>query len=125
MAGHQAANASRADDIQPVPLRAMGSIDNLAIDSKTLEDQQLEVTKNADRIAYGHSDEDAEFLANFDEAKKKKMYRKIDWRLIPMLALLYLISCMSREEVEWVALTSQTLTARILAMPASRVSSKT
>lgn len=62
------------------------------IERKIEHDLQLEDAKVAP-IAYGHSDDDLEFLANFDEKRKKKMYRKVDCRLIPMLALLYLIAC--------------------------------
>lgn len=38
----------------------------------------------------GLSDEDAEFFDTFPEDKKKRMIRKIDIRLVPVLALLYL-----------------------------------
>lgn len=38
----------------------------------------------------GLSDEDAEFFDTFPEDKKKRMIRKIDVRLVPVLALLYL-----------------------------------
>lgn len=38
----------------------------------------------------GLSDEDAEFFDTFPEDKKKAMIRKIDVRLVPVLALLYL-----------------------------------
>jgi hypothetical protein len=42
-----------------------------------------------------YSPEDAAFLATFDEARQRKVYRKVDWRLVPMLALLYLFACMA------------------------------
>ena len=38
----------------------------------------------------GLSDEDAEFYDTFPADKKKRMIRKIDIRLVPVLALLYL-----------------------------------
>jgi len=38
----------------------------------------------------GLSDEDAEFYDTFPEDKRKAMIRKIDIRLVPVLALLYL-----------------------------------
>lgn len=43
-----------------------------------------------------YTPEEEEFLATFDEAKQKKMYRKIDVRLLPMLALLYLFAYIDR-----------------------------
>lgn len=38
----------------------------------------------------GLSTEDASFYDNFPDDKRKKMIRKIDFRLVPVLALLYL-----------------------------------
>lgn len=43
----------------------------------------------------GLSDEDAEFFDTFPEDRKKKMIRKIDVRLVPVLALLYLAGMLS------------------------------
>jgi hypothetical protein len=41
----------------------------------------------------GLSQEDAEFLYSYDldEKKQDKIFYKVDWRLCPMLAALYLI----------------------------------
>ncbi|BEI84631.1 hypothetical protein CcaverHIS002_0500320 [Cutaneotrichosporon cavernicola] len=46
-----------------------------------------------------YTPEEEEFLATFDEAKQKKMYRKIDVRLLPMLALLYLFAYIDRANI--------------------------
>lgn len=67
---------------------------NIEDGEKFPEDQQVEVKNTA--IAYGHNEEDAQFMASFDEKKKKQMYRKVDWRLIPMLAFLYLVAYIDR-----------------------------
>jgi hypothetical protein len=44
----------------------------------------------------GLSDEDAEFFDTFPEDRKRKMIRKIDFRLVPVLALLYLAGTYGR-----------------------------
>lgn len=40
-----------------------------------------------------YSAADEAFLASFDDKRRAHMYRKIDVRLLPMLALLYLFAC--------------------------------
>ncbi|KAM0273187.1 hypothetical protein ACHAQH_008422 [Verticillium albo-atrum] len=47
----------------------------------------------------GMSPEDAEFLANFPEDRKKKAVRKVDFRLIPMLVLLYLMAYLDKTNI--------------------------
>ncbi|KAH7123322.1 major facilitator superfamily domain-containing protein [Dactylonectria estremocensis] len=47
----------------------------------------------------GLSDEDADFYANFSPAQRKQVIRKVDVRLIPMLAVLYLISHLDRANI--------------------------
>lgn len=59
---------------------------------KRISINQIEYAEH-DLKAVHNSPEDEEFLAMFDEKKKKKMYRKIDVRLLPMLGLLYLFAC--------------------------------
>ena len=44
----------------------------------------------------GLSQEDAEFLYAIDKTEQNKIFRKVDWRLCPMLAVLYLISHLDR-----------------------------
>jgi hypothetical protein len=72
-------------------------------DSKDLEKieiiERLEVNKYAN---IGLSFEDADFFDNFPQEKHKKMIRKIDVRLVPVLALLYLASHIDRANIgEW------------------------
>lgn len=43
--------------------------------------------------------ENANFLANFTDAQRKIVLRKVDWRLVPMLLILYLISFIDRANI--------------------------
>ncbi|KAK8118187.1 uncharacterized protein PG998_006468 [Apiospora kogelbergensis] len=47
----------------------------------------------------GLSPEDAEFLQNYPEEKKKRVIRKVDIRLIPMLLFLYLITYLDKTNI--------------------------
>ncbi|KAL0944958.1 major facilitator superfamily transporter [Colletotrichum truncatum] len=47
----------------------------------------------------GMNPEDAEFLANFPDDKKKKAVRKVDFRLVPMLVLLYLMAYLDKTNI--------------------------
>lgn len=47
----------------------------------------------------GLSQEDAEFYQNYTKAQRKKITRKVDVRLVPMLAILYLISHLDRANI--------------------------
>ncbi|KAL0257655.1 hypothetical protein SLS55_006818 [Diplodia seriata] len=49
--------------------------------------------------ATGMSPEDEEFLASFPEEKKKRAVRKVDWRLVPMLLMLYLITYIDKTNI--------------------------
>ena len=43
--------------------------------------------------------EEAGFLASFSDEQKKVVLRKVDWRLVPMLLVLYLISFIDRANI--------------------------
>ncbi|KAL7814927.1 MFS general substrate transporter [Trichoderma aethiopicum] len=47
----------------------------------------------------GLSGEDAAFYNSFTEKQRKQIIRKVDWRLVPMLAILYLISQLDRANI--------------------------
>ncbi|KAL4746551.1 hypothetical protein BDW72DRAFT_207253 [Aspergillus terricola var. indicus] len=47
----------------------------------------------------GLSPEDADFYTNFPEEKRKRVFRKVDIRLVPMLALLYLCAHIDRANI--------------------------
>ena len=46
----------------------------------------------------GLSQEDAQFLHDISKSEQDKIFHKVDWRLCPMLAVLYLISHLDRYE---------------------------
>lgn len=63
---------------------------------------------NVEKLAAIHRDvlqtqemttDDAAFLASISEDERKRILRKIDWRLVPMLFLLYLISFIDRANI--------------------------
>ncbi|KAF3930331.1 hypothetical protein ABW19_dt0205570 [Dactylella cylindrospora] len=43
--------------------------------------------------------EDTEFLANFSPERRKRVLRKIDWRMIPFLTILYLITYIDKTNI--------------------------
>lgn len=45
------------------------------------------------------SDNDAQFLVNFTEEQHKRVIRKVDYRLVPVLLVLYLISFIDRANI--------------------------
>lgn len=47
-------------------------------------------------LASGLSQDDAVFLRDFPRTEHKTVFRKIDWRLMPMLMSLYLIANIDR-----------------------------
>jgi hypothetical protein len=49
-----------------------------------------------DYMKAGLTQEDAEFLHSVGPDEQKKIFHKVDWRLCPMLAILYLISHLDR-----------------------------
>ena len=48
---------------------------------------------------FGLDPADAEFYENYPEEKRKRVFRKVDFRLVPMLALLYLICHIDRANI--------------------------
>jgi hypothetical protein len=44
----------------------------------------------------GLSHEDAEYLNSISEKEQRRIFHKVDWRLCPMLMILYLISHLDR-----------------------------
>ena len=56
-----------------------------------------------EKIAHGQNEHisaaDAEFLAGFSDEQRKRVLRKVDWRLVPMLLILYLISSIDRANI--------------------------
>ncbi|EOA84302.1 uncharacterized protein SETTUDRAFT_155576 [Exserohilum turcica Et28A] len=52
-----------------------------------------------DFMKAGLSQDDAEFLYSIDKAEQRRIFHKVDWRLCPMLAVLYLISHLDRANI--------------------------
>lgn len=57
------------------------------------------VTEIGNFRVVGLTPEDADFFANYPEESRKRVFRKVDIRLVPMLALLYLISHIDRANI--------------------------
>lgn len=58
------------------------------------------VVRTIDNIrVLGLSEDDAQFYANFTPEQRKRTTRKVDVRLVPMLAVLYLISHLDRANI--------------------------
>ncbi|KAH7313920.1 major facilitator superfamily domain-containing protein [Stachybotrys elegans] len=51
------------------------------------------------RGAGGLTQEELEFVENFPEEKRKKVLSKIDWRLMPMLVILYLVAYIDKANI--------------------------
>lgn len=73
----------------------MLSLDKERDDSISLEKQDSDPVKNT-ALRSGLSAEDAEWLAEVPPQDQRKIYHKVDRRLVPMLALLYLIAHLDR-----------------------------
>ncbi|KAJ5088906.1 hypothetical protein N7456_012522 [Penicillium angulare] len=77
--------------------------DDLIDDEKECSTENVEnyaIITTIDGIqVLGLSTEDADFYRNYAPEKRKKIIRKIDMRLIPMLAILYLISYLDRANI--------------------------
>lgn len=58
-----------------------------------------EITEIGGFRVFGLDPEDAEFYNNYTEEQRKKVFRKVDVRLVPMLALLYLICHIDRANI--------------------------
>lgn len=66
-------------------------------DSKSSFEADLDEKKPQFQISSGPlSPEDREWLHSVDEKTARKIYHKVDLRLVPMLAILYLIAHLDR-----------------------------
>jgi hypothetical protein len=79
-----------------------------SLDEKTdyLEEVVLEKTPWASSPDYLHdymraglTHEDAQFLYDIPKSEQDRIFHKVDWRLCPMLAVLYLISHLDRANI--------------------------
>lgn len=53
------------------------------------------------QVKPGMTAEDAEWLANLPQKEQDRIFHKVDIRLVPMLALLYLIAHLDRANIGW------------------------
>ncbi|KAG7120823.1 MFS-type transporter cnsO like protein [Verticillium longisporum] len=78
-----------------------------SIDKHDVEsvDQKAHVENSSQAIdiagfrVFGLDPADAEFFETYPEEKRKRVFRKVDFRLVPMLALLYLICHIDRANI--------------------------
>ncbi|KAK6538388.1 hypothetical protein TWF694_011267 [Orbilia ellipsospora] len=63
------------------------------------EKEEVIYEEHASGMMRGLSVEDAEFLANFPLEKHKKLIHKVDWRMIPFLTILYLITYIDKTNI--------------------------
>ncbi|KZL77909.1 MFS transporter, partial [Colletotrichum tofieldiae] len=74
-------------------------VDDREADSRS-DAEKGPVVRMIDSIrVLGLSDDDADFYANFTPEQRKRTTRKVDIRLVPMLAVLYLISHLDRANI--------------------------
>lgn len=72
--------------------------DSLSTKEKTAEIiEHIEDSKP--RIVKGITDEERQWLSNIDTKEQDRIYHKVDRRLVPMLALLYLIAHLDRANI--------------------------
>ena len=68
------------------------------VDYKHIEDGAAS-NKYDEALQAGLSPDDARFLADFTPPQERRVFRKVDLRVVPMLALLYLISHLDRANI--------------------------
>lgn len=67
---------------------------------KDLDVEKIERVDTLNKYAnIGISNEDAEFFENYPPEQRKEIVRKVDIRLVPVLALLYLASHIDRANI--------------------------
>lgn len=77
---------------------ARPSDEKMAIDERPDYKENVEAQVDEYTNA-GLSPEDLAFLQNFPPEHKKKLLRKMDWRLVPLLLFLYLITYIDKVNI--------------------------
>ncbi|THZ76163.1 MFS general substrate transporter [Aureobasidium pullulans] len=76
-----------------------------SLEKKKLDDEAMHiesapvVTEIESFRVLGLDPDDAEFFTNYSEADRKKTFRKVDLRLVPMLSVLYLMAHIDRANI--------------------------
>ncbi|KAI6784136.1 MFS transporter [Emericellopsis cladophorae] len=75
-------------------------VDNRSLERDAADHEKATAIHTIDNIrVLGLSDEDADFYNSHTEKQRKSITRKVDIRLVPMLAILYLISHLDRANI--------------------------
>ena len=73
--------------------------------SESDADLEKTIAHQAERIQDGPlTAEEAVFIASFTDDQRKAVLRKVDWRLVPVLLVLYLIAFIDRANIGAAAL---------------------
>jgi hypothetical protein len=67
-------------------------------DAHHIEDAE-QAAKYEKYINAGLTEDDARFLIGFSKKEERAIYRKVDWRVVPILSVLYLISHLDRANI--------------------------
>jgi hypothetical protein len=67
-----------------------GALEKFDGDVKHIEDDPTSA-KHQEYLHAGLTREDADFLVSVSKSEERAIFRKVDWRVVPMLAMLYLI----------------------------------
>lgn len=67
----------------------------------SLEMEKHNPTTNMDLVEDARKGEDVSTSMVYDEKETKNILRKVDWRLLPMLTLLYVLSFIDRSNSEY------------------------
>ncbi|THW02158.1 MFS general substrate transporter [Aureobasidium pullulans] len=70
-----------------------------SIDKDVEKVDQIEIYNRNKYARIGLTDEDADFYTNYPEDARKKLFKKIDFRLVPVLAVLYLFAHIDRANI--------------------------
>lgn len=96
------ANATPVEDSSALDSRDDIDLDDLGKKPGNSFDHVEDGEKAAKYEQYinaGLNEEDSRFLISFSKAEERAIYRKVDWRVVPMLAMLYLISHLDRANI--------------------------
>jgi hypothetical protein len=66
------------------------TLEKVDADVKHIEDDATSA-KHEEYLHAGLTVEDADFLVSVSKSEERAIFRKVDWRVVPMLAMLYLI----------------------------------
>ncbi|KAI0535320.1 major facilitator superfamily transporter [Xylaria digitata] len=77
----------------------MSSNDAVGPASGGFEAEKSDARHLEQQLYQGLSEEDADFMANYPLEKQKRAISKVDWRLIPMLLFLYLITYLDKTNI--------------------------